>query len=639
MNVFYALLLSVALVLIQVLIGGSRLLFALPAYGILAVAALGSIIDLRRAKPPANLWCLVSSAAFFGYVLIRAAFSPVAYLAWSDGLTVLGALMVYLITACYLTDSRRRLWVLSAVLLLAAVDLVVGARQFAGDDKTTVFNFLRPAQYAGRASGLYICPNHLAGFLEVVICLSLSMALWSRTKSWQKLLFGYTTLCCMAGLLLTGSRGGYLSVAFGLLVLVVLGLVRVRITSPERFGWSVAFVLAAGIGVSVAASAAFSHSHVLEQRTTDVLKQGDARSYMWASAVREFQEAPILGTGSGTFLYYGRRFRDPVLQRDPIMVHNDYLQLLAEYGIIGAAVLLPFLATHLGVGGQIFWRQCRRSAGQGGGGGSNAVAWNIGALSAVACLMVHSVVDFNLHIPANCLLLAFVFGILANPGRNPDLGGEQVVRVRPLDLLPRLALPVIGLTVLGFGMPKLAGEWYAEQARVALRDKNNAAALDSARRGVEHEQGNPLLYGYLGRARLGLAGPGPDTIMARSFREAAVTALREAVRLSPQDSSLQVYLGEAYTRLGDFADAEQTFLQALFWDPNSSFVLTYYGFYLQQRGLEQEARVAYQRATGLDSNPDTVNNLEQLGRRGNLPLVPANGTESAAPLKNEPTGN
>ena len=612
MNILYASLLCASLALIQVLVGGTRLLFALPAYAILAVAALCSVIDLRRPKLSPNGWCLCSSALFFGYVLVRAALSPVVYLAWEDAFMVLAALIVYLLTACYLTDPRRRLWVLGGVLVLAACNLVIGVRQFAGDDHTTVLGFLRSAQYAGRASGFYICPDHLAGFLEMTICLGLSMAVWSRTRAWVKVLFGYMALCCLAGLLLTGSRGGYLSMAVGLFVFVVLALQRVRVTSPEKFGRALTGVAVAIIIAALGLGVIFSHNRLLGERTSQLVNTGDIRLHIWPAALREFQQNPAFGTGSSTFLYYGRRFRDPLVQTDPIRTHCDYLQLLGEYGAVGAVGLLFFLGTHLGWGWLTFRRWCRRSAGQGGGGGSNAVAWNIGALAAAACLVAHSAVDFNLHIPVNTLVLAFVFGVLANPGRSLDPTGEQVARFRSVDLLPRLALPVLALVILIWGMPKLPGENDAEKARIALRDHHDALALVDALQGTEREHTNPSLYSYLGQARLNLAGPGPDTPGARSFREAAAEAFTEAVRLAPEDSNFLTGLGEAQARLNDFAAAAKTFQQALFWDPNSGRVWTCDGAYLQQRGRYAEAAAAFQHALALDGNADATRDLAQV---------------------------
>src|SRR4029077_7340517 len=125
---------------------------------------------------------------------------------------------------------------------------------------------------------------------------------------------------------------------------------------------------------------------------------------------------PIVGTGSGTYLFYGRQFRSTRTVSDPVVVHNDYLHLLAEYGILGAAGFLFFFGVHLVKGWRNYQRLGPKRIAVSTRVMSNSLALQIGALAAVGAYIVHSALDFNLHIPANALLLAFVFGLLANPG-------------------------------------------------------------------------------------------------------------------------------------------------------------------------------------------------------------------------------
>ena len=608
-------LIGVAFTGIEFLIGGTRLLFSLPVYGVLALAALLSLGELRRAKPAPDGLCLGASAVFFGYVLVRALLSPVAYIAWDDEFMVMGCLMLYLLTACYLTDPRRRLWVLWILMTLAVVNILVGLRQFAEDDNFMVLWFVRPGQYAGRASGLYIGPDHLAGYLEAVGCLGLSAALWGRMRGWVRLLLGYCALMCFVGLLFTASRGGFLSMSVGLLTLVLLGLGRIRVQSPGAFKrWVLLVTVVLALGVGGLLMFVLPNSELIQRRVSSALDLGhDDRPMLWATAMRQFQLAPAFGTGAATYLYYGRTLRDPQVQHDPIRAHNDYLELLAEYGVAGGVGLLLFLGAHLWQGGQAYHALSLRTNGSDARmRGSNAAAWNIGALAAVACFLMHSVVDFNLHIPANALLFAFIFGVLASPGKPLDPAGSPVTRLRGIDFLPRLALPALGVWLAVAGLPRIPGEYFCEKTRLALRDEHNALALDFASRGIEREHENPTLYYYLGQARQNLAGDGPDNPVARAFRLAAAEAYRQGLRLAPRDIYLLVHEGEVLTRLGDFDAAEDVFAQALHDDPNSGYVGAYYGFYLQSRGLLPEAEAVYHRAGRLNLNEAITHNLREI---------------------------
>ena len=66
--------------------------------------------------------------------------------------------------------------------------------------------------------------DHLAGLLEIVGIFGLSISLWSRWPAWAKLMTGYATLVCYIGVILSGSRGGYLATVFSLVVFAILSL-------------------------------------------------------------------------------------------------------------------------------------------------------------------------------------------------------------------------------------------------------------------------------------------------------------------------------------------------------------------------------------------------------------------------------
>src|SRR5439155_3983432 len=98
--------------------------------------------------------------------------------------------------------------------------------------------FLQRVDYGQRASGLYVCPNHLAGLLEVLAVFALTIVCWSRWPIWAKLLTAYAVGVNYLGVALTGSRGGYLSTVASLLVFMALSLVLLR-KAPSRVFWRV----------------------------------------------------------------------------------------------------------------------------------------------------------------------------------------------------------------------------------------------------------------------------------------------------------------------------------------------------------------------------------------------------------------
>ena len=604
---------SIALVAIDVLNGGRKMAFSLPCYGLLAVAAIATFFSGNRRPISGRVqWCLGGSAVFFTYVIIRALTSPVEYIARTDLYMVLAALLVYLLVVLHLNTSGRRLWMVAVLLALGAANVVVAVIQFAKSRDFVVFDFLQRGDYGTRASGFYTCPNHLSGFLETALFLGLSVACWSRCSVWVKLLAGYSALMCVAGIMMSGSRGGYVSTFIGLTVFSGLSLfLAVRQHRKQ-------LMLILGAGLIVVGAIGFAVERMVDQslavraRVNAVSVVDAARVQLWQPAVKQFQLSPIFGTGSATYLYYGRQFRDPALQTDPIYAHNDYLQFLAEFGLAGMAGLLLFLAVHLWSGWKTFIQSVSQRPAESHGkdgltmrhpgrtGGkkrfefrrSNSLALTIGAISSVAACMVHSSVDFNLHIPANTLAMAFVFGLLASPSNTKaaDVSERSTGGVFP-NLILRFALPALGLCMAWVVFSKFPAERLGEKARTILCDWR---ALDSdadlrraealAVEAIEKETKNPDLHYYVAEASFSRALLATEPDERDRLNANAEKSYSEALKLAPMDANLHLLLASVLGAQRKFEEAEAALQNALRLDPNSAQVQRSYAAHLQLWG-------------------------------------------------------
>jgi O-antigen ligase len=569
MEILAAVLFAAAFLVIQALIGGTRLLFSFPAYLLLASGAFLTLFRLRRAKPRPAARCLWASVIFFAYILARASFSPVPYLARSDIYSVLAGLVLYFSVACLLVSARVRLGLLVALLCFALAHVLVGVIQFRYGNNFMPISFLQRFDYGHRASGFYVCPDHLAGFLEVAGIMGLSALCWSRWPVWGKLLAAYAVVSCYVGLLLAGSRGGFLSVMASLLAFAFLSAMILR-RWDRRLLWrasgaslAAVFVIAIGVGVLI-----HSNEHLAER--TNILDYKNMRLLMWKAALQQWKLSPLVGTGSGTYLYYGRQFRDAAVQEDPVDVHNDYLHLLAEYGVIGVALFLVFLGAHLRNGWKNFHRLGPKRVAVSAQLLSNSMALQIGALGAVAAYIVHSGVDFNLHIPANVLLLAFVFALLANAGQPRN--ETDNVTFSPW----RLVAPALALVLAVQSVRLLPGEYFTERARVCWTDDRPAEAIAFAERGLSFEKQNPDLYDYLGHSRVDLADTFKDKTKRPALYLAALKDFERGWALAPMDETFPLELAFTYDELQRFPEAEWMFYEARARDPKSTSLQEYY---------------------------------------------------------------
>lgn len=600
-------LLLAAFAVIQTFIGGAKLLYSLPAYAILGALAPFVLVGKVRYPRGLSLACVLGTLAWMGYTLARNRLSPVEYLARPDFFMVLGCLLVYLLVAFYFTEARQRLILLCGLLVFAFVQAVIGAVQFKQSDAWMVLPWVFRLDYdSWRASGFYICPNHFAGLMEVMALMALGITFWSRWKLGAKMLTGYAAVACLMGVALSGSRGGYLSIACGITAFAILSLVACRKLFPRRF--PLAILASVAVAAILIGGSVFImlKSDTLRTRLGQVYEPKNMRLLMWQAALEQHEINPWFGTGAGTYLYYGRQFRHASVQNDPIFVHNDYLHLLAEYGNVGAFLCLLFLGTHLKSGFRGLRLFARRAA-EDGRTGRNGLALAIGALSAVAALLAHSVVDFNLHIPANALLMAWIFGILASPG----IGSEPSGRAGVLQLWAgRITIAGLGAATLWLAVPKIEAEYYAERARMALRDRMFPEAVAFASAGLATEKLNPDLYYYRGETRRMIASHSQRE--KTELNNVAIRDLKSALLLFPNDVRITLKLARALDASRRWADAEALLKRALVLDPNLGNVHAFYGLHFHQQGRREEAQWCYEQALKLGGNPIAKTGLQEI---------------------------
>jgi O-antigen ligase len=126
------------------------------------------------------------------------------------------------------------------------------------------------------------------------------------------------------------------------------------------------------------------------------------RASMRRDTWKIFQDHPVIGTGLGTiqlvFPPYESNYDNKVVNHS----HNDYLEALAETGVVGGLCCVWFLGVLFkdSISGL---RELESSFG---------ASLNLAGLVGCSGLLMHSLVDFNLHIPANALLF-FVSAHLA----------------------------------------------------------------------------------------------------------------------------------------------------------------------------------------------------------------------------------
>jgi len=302
-------------------------------------------------------------------------------------------------------DSRQRMQKVLSILLYSTIGAAVFAifQEISGG-YTSLWVRLSPSgegfpPWNSRATSFLNYSNSLAGYLNLVLPFALACFVLGRSK-W-KMIGGWTLGLGLLALLSTQSVGGL--VAFvSILVLAILCFAR---SSKKR--------LVLLVGVSASVCLLYLLRNILNPAHTEQSFGPDlaARLLLWGTAWDLFRHSPIIGVGWGNFVgLYGLElfsFSDWVPQ-GVFEVHNIYLQLLAETGLVGfMAFFYLFLQSW-----RMAWGQLRSSP------DFLSLALAFGLLGALLSVMVHGFVDFLFQVsPQFGALFWVLLALLVANGR------------------------------------------------------------------------------------------------------------------------------------------------------------------------------------------------------------------------------
>ena len=136
------------------------------------------------------------------------------------------------------------------------------------------------------------------------------------------------------------------------------------------------------------------------------VRWGDRRVEVWRATWGLIKERPLVGVGFGAFRAGVTAHHDASGEMSLEQAHNDYLEILASGGIVGAALFAWFVAVFL-----------RRALGSLRSQDSFRQAATVGALAGLAAVAVHSLFDFGLHVTANALVFTALAAIAAADSR------------------------------------------------------------------------------------------------------------------------------------------------------------------------------------------------------------------------------
>jgi O-antigen ligase len=313
-------------------------------------------------------------------------------------------ILIHLMTQAYLQSRHWRglVWFLMGLGFFVSLFGILQQLTFNGK-----LYWFREMRYGGTPFGPFVNRNHFAGFAELVIPIALVPLVLGKVRRERLFLVSLFALVPTIALVLSASRGGIVSFVMEmalLCIMLLVGRIRSKYVLLGAIVVMVALLAVSWIGVQRVLGR-FSSNSALEVTSG---KRAAMRHDTW----RIFKGHPILGTGLGTlqmvFPPYDTLYDGKIVNH----THNDYLEALAETGVLGGLCCTWFLAI----------LRVESLKGLGALGSSFNASLNLSGLVGCSGLLVHSLFDFNLHIPANGLLF-FVAAHLATARIQPDSVG------------------------------------------------------------------------------------------------------------------------------------------------------------------------------------------------------------------------
>ncbi|MFV8818146.1 O-antigen ligase family protein [Haliea sp. E17] len=322
------------------------------------------------------------------------------------------ALIVVFSLTLLLVTSRRRLRQLAGVLVIS------GVMQAAYGSLMTLsgleYGFLvEKESYRGVATGTFVNRNHLAGYLELCLAVGIGLLLSDlardRTPSLREAVrrflnsmlgrkgFLRLSLAVMViALVLTHSRMGNTAFFTALALTGLLYLVaQKRLTRGSILFFSSLLV------IDLLIVGNFFGVEEVVQRLQTTSTTTEHRDEVVRESLQIIADYPLAGTGAGTYYSTYPSYARGEVSQNYDHTHNDFVEFASEWGLVGFALLGAAVAWCLFCGVQaMFQRKDPLMLG-------TAFASVMGLLA----LLVHSLADFNLQIPANAALFVVIMAL------------------------------------------------------------------------------------------------------------------------------------------------------------------------------------------------------------------------------------
>jgi O-antigen ligase len=437
--------------------------------------------------------------------------------------------------------------------------------------------------YWPRWNGSYGNPNHYASLLIMALGGGLALGGFSKFPWPLRIIFFYVSAVIMVGIIYSGSRGGWVA-----LVASICGILFFTLRYGTVRWWvpvTAVVLLFAAFG-GLLATSPLVRERMGEARDTLSMGQLDQyiRVQLAEDALRIAHDHPIFGTGPATFTFVHPQYQSSTFAYLAELTHDDYLNVLDDYGLIGFALAIFFVI----VVTLTFLRPFRSDARW-----PDRVAIVTG-FAAWCALLAHSALDFNLHIPANAMILFALTGL----GLRRLPGEERPRHWSTLSLAPMGRwlggiLFVFGLAYAAEVARTEVGDFHYEAAFANAATEPTIQSIQELQKALAADPDNEpalVLLGDLYRVR---AAHHQDIEGRVSEGQSALDAYLRAQKANPLDAGIEARQGLIFDVMRRYSEAFFCYQAAVKAEPYNGEFWNALGNHYWERNLLPKAEEAY----------------------------------------------
>ena len=529
--------------------------------------ALCVVSILRLVNPPQSSrpWLTIFSLLGAGYLMGRALMGGPEGLAVHDIALVLSAIGIYLSVTSTGRGVRGFWIILLAILVALNVGLAISQSVL-----ESPFYFWQPGgSDESHAIGLFAHYNAFASFLNGTVFFFLSYTFFGRNVAarWACALL---SLGLIVTLVMSQSRGGWLSFVVGGSLWMVLLILFLKQRRSKLLGIiSIAVVL---LGVGGIVSSVWVVQRITEKRVekyeentgrkVEAKVSDGGRVAFQQMGFEIFLDSPVVGGGARAFSYRALEKWDPdtleLWMGDPEFAHNEFIQLLSDYGLVGFVLVLALLFIHGILGVINLVSEDDRDSG--------LSIWQLGAAGGLVAMLCQSYFSFIFHFPACVVLCAFQLAILASQSKEKP-------KNRPVFRFTELVIGIGGLGVaaaLAFlGINFFKGYLLSKEA---VQKLTAAESVEDVFTGLEtlekagDRSWDPKSFEIVARRAMleaNTALQGNDPAVTEKFNLRAKAAFERSLELNPNFSAALAGLPRVEDALGNHAAAEEGHQKAM----------------------------------------------------------------------------